>query len=41
MTPVSKTRSLTIVVVAYVLAVAVGTAWLVWGPTRAGCGWTR
>lgn len=32
MTPVSKTRSLTIVVVAYVLAVAVGTAWLVWGP---------
>ncbi len=32
MTPVSKTRSLTIVVVAYVLAVAVGAAWLVWGP---------
>lgn len=28
----SKTRSLTIVVVAYVLAVAVGAAWLVWGP---------
>lgn len=32
MTPVSKARSLTIVVVAYVLAVGVGAAWLVWGP---------
>jgi hypothetical protein len=38
----SKAKSLTLVGFAYVVAIAVGAAWLVWGAgTPAGCGWTR
>jgi hypothetical protein len=35
MTTVSKARSLGVVTIAYVIAIAVAAVWLVWGP-RAG-----
>lgn len=34
--PMSKSRSLTLVTIAYLVAVAAGAAWLVWGPSATG-----